>query len=126
MGAPPSPKPNLRTQYLNSQPVVVEVPEAVGLPLQDLHFGVEPFGDPVVAREPPHAGDLLRPGVERFSELNQLRQAGLAQLGDGAEESRREFLALAARAVFFQQQVAEPLLEAVDELERRLRSILAP
>jgi hypothetical protein len=32
----------------------LKVPKAVRLALQNLHFGVETFGDPVVAREAPH------------------------------------------------------------------------
>ena len=52
--------------------------------------------------------------------MYQLRQAGLAQLVDGAEEARRQLLALFAGAVFLQQQVAELLFETVDQLQRRV------
>ena len=62
------PPTDLRTHYLNSESVVVEVAEAISLSLQDVHFGVETFGDAVVACEPPHRANLLRPGSERFSE----------------------------------------------------------
>jgi hypothetical protein len=31
------------------------------LALEDFHFGVEAFGDAVVAGEAPHAGDFLSP-----------------------------------------------------------------
>ena len=60
----------LRTHYLNSKSVVVEVSETVGLALQNLHFGMESFGDSVVAGEAPHAGDFLPPGVKSMAELS--------------------------------------------------------
>jgi hypothetical protein len=66
-----------RTQYLNSQAIVVEVSETVGLALQDFHFGVEAFGDAVVAGEAPHGGDLVLPGMKGVAQLNQLRQAAV-------------------------------------------------
>jgi hypothetical protein len=50
--------------------------------------------------------------VERLSELHELRQTGLAELADGAQQAGREFLAL---PVFLQQQITESLFEAVDE-----------
>jgi hypothetical protein len=37
---------------------VVKVPKAVCLPLEDLDFGVEAFGDAVVFGKSPHGGDL--------------------------------------------------------------------
>ena len=72
------------------------------------------FGDAVGPSEAPHAGDLLRPGVEGVAECDELRQSGLAQLDDGAQETRDQLLALLARFVFLQQQIAEPLFETVD------------
>ena len=36
--------------------------------LQNLHFGVEAFGDAVVASETPHARDLRFPGIQSFPE----------------------------------------------------------
>ena len=77
-------------------------------------------GDAVVAGEAPHGDDLFAPGMQGLTELHQLRQAGLAQLTHGAEEARRQRLALLAGAVFVQQQVAEPLFEAVDQFQRRI------
>ena len=65
----------------------MEVAEAVSLALEDLHFGVEAFGDAVVASEAPHGDDFLGPGLEGLAELDQLRQAGLAQVIDGAQQS---------------------------------------
>jgi len=78
---------------------------------------VEALGDAVVAGEAPHGDNLLAPAVQGIAELYQLRQAGLAQLVDGAQEARRQRLALPVAAVFLQQQVAEALLEAVDRLQ---------
>ena len=37
--------------------------------------------------------------------------------GDGAKEPRNELLALAASFVFLQQQVANPLLETVNDVQ---------
>src|SRR5579872_6686514 len=78
---------------------------------------MEAFGDAVVAGEAPHRYDFLRPGGESLAELYQLRQAGLAQLVNGAQKARHQLLALLAGAVFFQQQVAEALFEAIDSLQ---------
>jgi hypothetical protein len=40
-----------RTQYLNSQSIVIEVSETISLTLKDFHFGMEALGNDVVARE---------------------------------------------------------------------------
>lgn len=48
---------------------------------------------------------------------DQLRGAGPAQLVTDLEQAGDEFAALLACAVFLQQQIAEILLEAVDEME---------
>src|SRR5262249_3074057 len=69
---------DLKNTLPNSQPIVLEFSEAVGRVLEDLHFSMEAFGDGIVACEAPHGGDLGGPGVERFAELRQLRQAGPA------------------------------------------------
>src|SRR5579884_2656051 len=55
-----------------------------------------------------------------LAQLHPLRQAGLPQWVDGAEEAVGERLALTAGAVFFEQQVTEPLFEAVDEFQHRV------
>lgn len=57
------------------------------------------FGDSVVAGETPHSHDFFRPGGEGLAELNQLRQAGLAQLVNSAQKARRQLLALFTGAV---------------------------
>ncbi len=49
-----------------------------------------------------------------------MRQAGLAQLDHGAEEARGQLLALPPRFVFLEEQVAEALFEAVDEVQGRV------
>ena len=98
----------------------MEVAEAVSLALEDLHFGVEAFGDAVVASEAPHGDDFFRPGRKGLAELDQGCQAGLTQLIDGAEKARDQLFTLFAGAMFFQQQVAEPLFEAIDRFQRRM------
>jgi hypothetical protein len=60
--------------------------------------------------------------MEGVTQGDELCGARLAEIGNGAQEARHEFRALLARFAFLQQQVAEPLLEAVDLVER---SVLA-
>jgi hypothetical protein len=55
--------------------------------------------------------------VQGFSESDEWRESGLAQVVNGAEEARDQLLTLAARFVLLEQQVAEPLFEAVDEVK---------
>ena len=86
----------------------------------EFHLGVETLGDTVIAGEWPHGGDFVSPGVQGFAELHQLRRAGLAQLVDGPQEARRQRFALFPGAVFVQQQVAESLFEAAEQLQRRM------
>ena len=45
----------------DSKSVVVEVSKAVRSALDQFHHSMEAFGDSVVLRESPHAGDLLSP-----------------------------------------------------------------
>jgi len=49
-----------------------------------------------------------------------VRQPGLAQPVDGAKKTRYQLLTLLARTVFLEQQVAPPLLETIDGLQRRM------
>ena len=58
----------------------MEVAEAEGLPVDEFHLVVEALGDAIVAGKAPHGGDLFGPRVQGLAELDQLRQAGLAQL----------------------------------------------
>jgi len=58
--------------------------------------------------------------MQGLLESHQLRLAGLAQLIYGAEETGRQSLALLPGAVLFQQQVAETLFEAVNQLQCQL------
>ena len=83
------------------------------MPLKDFHLGMKAFGNAVVTRKPPHSGDLLRPGSEGIAERNELRQLGLAELIDSAQEARGELGALLARPMLFQKQIAKPLLAFV-------------
>jgi len=79
---------------------------------------MEALGDAVVAGEAPHGDDLAGPSGKSVTQLHELRQAGLAQLVDGAQEARDQDLALPASAMLLQKQVAEPLFEAVNEFQR--------
>ena len=92
----------------------MKVAKGVGLSIDEFHFVVETFGDAVIAGEAPHGHDLLGPGRERLAELNQWGQTCLSQLVNRAQETRRQLLTLPAVAMFLQQQIAEPLFEAVD------------
>ena len=56
-----------------------------------------------------------------MAELDQRSEAGVAEVKDGAQQTGNNLLALLARAVFFEQQVTEPLFEAIDEIENGLR-----
>ena len=69
------------------------------MPVDELHFVVETLGDPVVAGEPPHGDNLFGPGSQSLTELDQLRQAGLAQLVNGPQKAGHQSLTLLAGAV---------------------------
>ena len=62
---------------------------------------MEALADAVVASEAPHGDDLVGPGGESVAQLHELRQAGLAQLVDCAQEARDQDLALPAGANAF-------------------------
>ena len=89
----------------------MEVSEAEGLALEDLHFGVETFGDGVVSGEAPHAGDFFSPGMKSVAELNESFEAAGTQQGDISEKTSGELAAFFLVVMFFQQQVCEPLFE---------------
>lgn len=103
----------------NAQAVVLEVSESAGLALRNLHFGVEALGDPVVFGKSPHGGDFFPPGMKGVAELDQRSETGLAQFGGHAQQARRQLPAPFLIEVFFQQQIAELLFEAVDQLQHR-------
>ena len=50
--------------------------------LEDFHFGVEFFGDSVVAGEAPHSGDFFAPGMEHIAELDQWREPATTERAD--------------------------------------------
>jgi hypothetical protein len=56
--------------------------------------------------------------MEGIAELNQLRQTGLTQIRDHAQQTGRQFAASLLVLVLLQQQIAELLLEPVDLLQR--------
>src|SRR5581483_395434 len=59
--------------------------------------------------------------VERFSQLDQMRQDGLAQLGDVSKKPGNEFPALPASALLVEPEGTEPLFESIDGFQSRLR-----
>ena len=107
-------RPISRTHYLNSQSVVLEVSEAVGLTLEDFHFGVEAFGDAVVAGEAPHAGDFLPPGIQGIPELCEWREPATTERSHLAQETVGQLAALLGGTMLLQQQVAQSLFKRVD------------
>ena len=70
---------------------------------------VKSLSDAVGASKAPHARNLGRPGVQRVSERDQLRQSGMAQVNDGGQEARDQLPALLARSVLLQEYGAEPV-----------------
>ena len=44
----------------------MKISEAIGAPLNELHFPMEAFGNAIVFGEPPHGRNLATPTVERF------------------------------------------------------------
>ena len=78
--------------------------------------------DCVVAGEAPHGRDLLSPGIKSMAERDQWGEPATTQRGHIAEEAARQLLAAFVIAAFLEQQIGEPLLEAVDRLQRRVFS----
>ena len=52
---------SLSAEDADTQAVVFKIPEAVRSSLDELHFPVEAFGNPVVLREAEHPGNLFLP-----------------------------------------------------------------
>ena len=52
---------SLSAEDADTQAVVFKIPEAVCSSLDELHFSVEAFGNPVVLREAEHPGNLFLP-----------------------------------------------------------------
>jgi len=67
----------------------LEVAEAIGLSLQDFHFGVEAFRDAVIPgeAEAPHSCDFIPPGVKCFAQLYERREPGVAKFPYHSEET---------------------------------------
>ena len=84
---------------------------------------MESLGDSVVAGEAPHGRDLGRPGRQGLPQRDQLDQASLFEFHDGPEQSRNQGLTLLPRPAFLEQQVTEPLREAVDQMKRGMAAL---
>ena len=52
---------SLSAEDADTQAVVFKIPEAVRSSLDELHFPVEAFGNPVIFREAEHPGNLFLP-----------------------------------------------------------------
>jgi len=66
----------------------LEVPKAVGFPVDEFHLVVKAFGDAVVCWVKRHMETISSDQAgERVAELNQLCQAGLAQLVNGPQKT---------------------------------------
>ena len=59
---------SLSAEDADTQAVVFKIPEAVRSSLDEFHFPVEAFGDPVVFREAEHPGNLLLPRIQRAAQ----------------------------------------------------------
>jgi hypothetical protein len=105
--------------YLNPQPVVLKVSETICLPLQDFHFGVEAFGDSVVAGEAPHGRDFLARSVQSIAECHQWVEPATTERSHIPEEAAREFATARLIPALLRQQVRQALLEAVNGFQRR-------
>ena len=56
--------------------------------VQDLHLGVEAFGDAVIPGEASHAGDLLAPGMQGIAERHQGSEHATPEHDDVAQKAR--------------------------------------
>jgi len=85
----------------HSQAVVLKVSEAIGAPLNQLHFPMEAFGNAIVFGEAPHYRNSAPPADEVFSQsLHGIKLLGLA-LPDDAQESGNELFGAPHRSVIF-------------------------
>ena len=94
----------------DAQAVVFKGSEAVGSALDEFHFSVEALGDGVVAGVAPHAGYLLGPFGEGFSERTSSLEAAGTQGVDKTEQFPDMITALIRRLVLQAQQREEPFL----------------
>jgi len=101
----------------DAQAVVVEVSEAVGAALDELHLSMEAFGDAVVLREAPHARDLLRPVREGACEGGERSEAAVGEAACHPYESVGESAALPGGSVAHGEQLAEASHLRVDGFE---------
>jgi hypothetical protein len=74
---------SLTTHYDYPQPVIRKIPESIRTALDHFHLRMEPFGDSIVFREPPHTGDQAvyascparrLPGQVNLSNAHRARQ----------------------------------------------------
>lgn len=80
----------------DSEAVVFEVFKSVGSSLDEFHFAMEAFGDPVVLGEAPHAGDGFHPVPEGLSQGFEWLEGAVFEFIDMSEEFFDE-----ARTLFF-------------------------
>ena len=99
------------------QPVVFEVPEAIGSALDEFHFPVEAFGDAVVAGGPPHARDRLDPVIERGRQRLQGGGLVLFERTDLSEQLGDQLPAFVFGLVFVIHEFAQLVHFIVQGLE---------
>ena len=104
----------------DSQAIVFEFPEAIRTALDQLHLAVESFGDPVVAREAPHAGDRFDPVVEGVGERLQGSRLILPQVADGCQQPADVSLALFLALELVVHEFAQLVHFFVERLEDRV------
>ena len=72
----------------HSQAVVLKISEAIGAPLNELHFPMEAFGNAIVFSKPPRGGNFDVANREMLDDkciIVQAREAGCA--GQGSQMS---------------------------------------
>ena len=79
---------SLSAEHADTQAVVFKIPEAVRSSLDELHFPVEAFGNPVVLREAEHPGDFLLPRVQRAPKGTHSLEWALAKLVYAGQKPR--------------------------------------
>ena len=106
----------------DAKAVVLEIPEAIRATLDQLHLAVEPFGNPVVACEPPHAGDGFYPVLQGVCERLQGRCLVLSQVPDACQQTADVFLALFFALEFVVHEFAQPVHFLVQGFKDRMGS----
>lgn len=101
----------------DSQAVVLEVSEAIRSALDELHLAVEAFGDSVVARKPPHAGDRFLPVLQGIGQGLQWDSRVFPQGSDRRQQGPDVLFAVLFGLVLVVHELAELVHLLVEVLE---------